>query len=135
MAKLQCLGKHETGLRHGAFGCIYQQENAVNHFEHTLYLAAEIGMARGVYDIDLNAVILNGGILCENCDSSFTLDVVGIHYSVFNFLIFSECAALLEHFINEVLPWSTWAMMAMLRRSFLTIIIFPFSMSFLNFFS
>ena len=58
-------------------------------------------MARGVDDIDLNAVILNGGILCENCDSSFTLDVVGIHYSVFNFLIFSECAALLEHFINE----------------------------------
>ena len=126
MAKLQCLGKHETGLRHGAFGCIYQQENAVNHFEHTLYLAAEIGMARGVYDIDLNAVILNGGILCENCDSSFTLDVVGIHYSVFCLSISST---------RVVLPWSTWAMMAMLRRSFLTIIIFPFSMSFLNFFS
>ena len=49
---LQGLLQHELGLRHGAFGGIHQQHRAVDHVEDALDLAAEIGMARGVDDVD-----------------------------------------------------------------------------------
>ena len=45
--------QHEARLRHGAFGGVHQQDNAVDHLEHALHLAAEVGVARGIDDVDL----------------------------------------------------------------------------------
>ena len=55
-AELQRLGEHEFGLRHDGFRRIDQQHDAVDHGQDALDLAAEIGMARRVDDIDVRAV-------------------------------------------------------------------------------
>ena len=63
VAQLQRLLQHEAGLRHRAFCCVNQQNNAVYHLEDTLYLAGEVGVARGIYDVDLYALVMYRGCL------------------------------------------------------------------------
>ena len=48
----QRLAGHELGLRHRPFGGIDQHQDAVDHAEDALDLAAEIGMAGRVDDVD-----------------------------------------------------------------------------------
>ena len=57
MAHLERLLEHEAGLRHGAFGGIDQQQHAVHHVHHALDLAAEIGVAGRVDDVDLDRLL------------------------------------------------------------------------------
>jgi hypothetical protein len=49
---LQSLADHELGLRHRALGGVDQHDGAVHHRQDTLDLAAEVGVARGVDDVD-----------------------------------------------------------------------------------
>ena len=55
--------KDKACLGHTALERIDEQKHAVDHHEYTLDLAAEIGMAGSVNDIDFHAVIVDGGIL------------------------------------------------------------------------
>ena len=55
-AELQGLLEHEPGLRHGAFGGVDEEEDAVDHPEDAFDLAAEVGVARRVDDVDLDAL-------------------------------------------------------------------------------
>ena len=57
MPQLDCLLKHEACLGHGTFGSIDKKKHAVDHFENTLDLAAEIGVTGGIDYIDLDALI------------------------------------------------------------------------------
>ena len=95
VAQLKRFLKHESGLRHRAFGSVYQKDNAIYHLQHTLYLAAEIGVAGGVDYVYLNVFVLYRGVFRQYGYSSFALDVVRVHYSLFYLLIFSESARLL----------------------------------------
>ena len=49
---LESLGDHEFGLRQRAFGGVDQNQRAVDHVEDALDLAAEIGVAGGIDDVD-----------------------------------------------------------------------------------
>ena len=62
VTQLQCLLQHEAGLGHGAFGGIHQQDDAVDHLQDTLYLAAEVSVAGGIHNIDFVVLIADGGI-------------------------------------------------------------------------
>ena len=42
---------------HAALGGIHQQQNAVDHLQHALHLAAKVSVARGVDDVDLDALV------------------------------------------------------------------------------
>ena len=55
-AELQRLAEHELGLRHGAFGGVDQQHHAVDHRQDALDLAAEVGVAGRVDDVDAGAL-------------------------------------------------------------------------------
>ena len=57
-AQPQRLGQHELGLRHRPFGGVDQQEHAVHHAEDALDLAAEVGVAGGVDDVDAVAAAI-----------------------------------------------------------------------------
>ena len=46
VAQLQGLGQHEAGLRHGALRGVHQQDDAVDHLQDALHLAAEVGVSR-----------------------------------------------------------------------------------------
>ena len=101
MPHLQRLGQHKPGLGHGALRRIHQQQHPVHHVQHTLHLAAEIRMAGGVDDVDLDAVVAYGGVLRQNGDAPLTLQVVAVHDTLRYILILPECAALLEHFVHQ----------------------------------
>ena len=92
---LKRLFQHKFGLRHCALKSIHHKDDAVHHFQHTFHLAAEVGMAGSVDDIDLYAVIINSGIFGKNRDSTFPLDIVGVHDTLLNFLVGAEHTALL----------------------------------------
>ena len=101
MAKLQRLLQHEARLRHRAFGRIDQQQNAVDHLQDALDLAAEVRVARGIDDVDFRPFIMHGGVLGQNGDAALALQVAGVHHAINHRLIFAVDAALLEHFVHE----------------------------------
>ena len=101
MTQLQRLLQHEAGLRHGALRRIDEQQNAVDHLEDTLDLAAEIGVARGIDDVDFRSLIMHGGILGQNGNAALTLQIARVHHAVHHGLVLAVDAALLEHFIDQ----------------------------------
>ena len=58
-------------------------------------------MARSIDDVDLGVAIGYCGILGQDGDSTFTLDVVGIHDTVLDVLVLTEYTALFKEFIYE----------------------------------
>ena len=116
-AHAQRLRHHELGLRQRAFGGIDQHQRAVHHVEDALDLAAEIGVARRVDDVDAGVLPDDRGRLGEDGDAALALEVVGIHRAFDLPLVLAvtpDCCS--SRSTSVVLPWSTWAMMATLRR-------------------
>ena len=101
VAQLQGLGQHEAGLRHGALRGVHQQDDAVDHLQDALHLAAEVGVARSIHDVDLHILILDGGVLGQDGDAPLALQVVGVHNALHHGLIFPVHAGLLEHLIHQ----------------------------------
>ena len=87
---LQSLLQHKAGLGHAALGSVHQQQNAVDHLQHALDLAAEVGVARGVDDVDLNVLVLDRDVLGENRNAALALLVVGIQDAVLDLLVGTE---------------------------------------------
>ena len=52
-------------------------------------------MSRSIYNIDLYTVVGDGSILGEDCDSTFSFDIVRVHDTFCYFLILTEYTALL----------------------------------------
>ncbi len=98
---LQGLGEHEAGLRHGAFGRIDQHQRPVGHPQHALDLAAEIGVAGGVDDVDLHAPVGNGDVLGQDGDAPLPLQVVGVEDLLPHQLRLAVAAALAQHAIDQ----------------------------------
>ena len=100
-AKRQRLLGNETGLRHRAFGSIDQQHHAIDHAEHALDLAAEIGVARGVDNVDMHAFVFDRGVLGKNRDAAFLFQVVGVHDALDQLLVCGEGAGLAEKLVDQ----------------------------------
>ena len=91
---LERLLRHEPRLRHGSVHRVHQQQHAVDHGEHALDFAAEIGMARRVDDVD--AIVAPGDrrVLGENRDAALALEHVGVHDALLHILARIERAGL-----------------------------------------
>ena len=100
-AALQGLGEHEAGLRHGAFGRVDQHQGPVGHPQHALDLAAEVGVAGRVDDVDLHAAVGDGDVLGQDRDPPFALQVVGVEDLLADQLRIAVAAALAQHAIDE----------------------------------
>ena len=101
VAELQGTAQDKTGLGHRAFRRIHKQDDTVDHLQNTLNLAAEIRMARSIHDVDLGISVEDGGVLGKYGNAALTLQVVGVHYAVHDFLILTIDARLLQHLIHE----------------------------------
>ena len=93
--------QHEPGLGHRSLGGVDQQDNAVHHLQDAFDFAAEIGVTRGVDDIDLHAVVVNGGVLRQDRDAALALDIARVHHALGHRLILAVHAALPEHLVDE----------------------------------
>ena len=98
---LERLGHHELGLRQRPFGGIDQHQSAIDHVEDALDLAAEIGVARRVDDIDARVLPEDRGHLGEDGDAALALEVVGIHGALGDALVLAERAGLLQQPVDQ----------------------------------
>ena len=112
---LEGLTQHEARLRERAFGGIDHEDDAVDHRQATLNLATEIGVARGVDDVDGDAIfqaeslcggaaIVDGGVLRENGNALLALEIAGVHDTLtglFNRVTLGERSGLPEHCVNQ----------------------------------
>ncbi len=83
----QGLAQHEPGLRQRPLRRVDQQQHTVDHRQPALDLAAEVGVAGGVDDVDdrhaaVGVVAVHGGVLGEDRDALFPLQVTGVHQSL-----------------------------------------------------
>ena len=98
---LQRLGDHELGLRQRAFGGVDQHQRAVHHVEDALDLAAEVGVARRVDDVDARVLPQHRGGLGEDGDAALALEIVGIHRALDLALVVAEDAGLLQQAVDQ----------------------------------
>ena len=100
-AALQGLADDETRLRERALGGVHQEHRAVHHREHALDLAAKVGVARGVHDIEQRVLELDRAVFRHDGDAFFALKVHRVHHPLIHGLAFAEDAALPEQRVHE----------------------------------
>ena len=88
-------------MRHRAFLCVHQQHHAVHHAQHAFHFAAEVGVSRGVHDVDVVAVVFDGGVFGQNGDAAFFFKVVAVHHALVHLLVFAEGAGLAQELVHQ----------------------------------
>ncbi len=98
---LERLAEHEAGLGLGPLRRVDQQEDAVDHGQRPLDLAAEVGVARGVDDVQLHAAEVHRRVLGQDGDALLPLQVGGVHDPVAHVLVLPEHSGLPEHGVDQ----------------------------------
>ena len=99
--ELERLLQHGARLRHRPLDGVDQQQAAIGHVQHALDLAAEIGVAGRVDDVDLEPAVGDGRVLGEDRDAALALEVVGVHDQLAGGIRVAEDVRLLEQAIDE----------------------------------
>ena len=100
-ALLEGLAKDEARLGERALGGVDQQDDRVDHRQSPLDLAAEVGVTGRVDDVDGEVVPLDRGVLGQDRDALFALEVAGVHDPVGQLLVGGEGPGLTEHFVHQ----------------------------------
>ena len=102
---LQCPPQDDPGLRQRAFARVDEEQHSVDHLQPALDLAAEVGVAGGVDDVDGRALEADRGVLRENRDALLALEVHRVHDPladrVLVRLVLGEGPGLPEHGVDE----------------------------------
>ena len=98
---LERLAQHEPRLRQRPLGGVDQQQHAVDHRQPALHLAAEVGVARRVDDVQLHAPVADGRVLGEDRDALLALEVHRVHHALGDVLVLAERAGLPQHRVHE----------------------------------
>ena len=93
--------KHKAGLGHGAFEGVHHQQHAVGHIQHTLHLAAEVAVARGVDDVDFVSFVADRNVLGENGDATLAFKVVVVKNEFAGLLILTKELCLVQHTVDQ----------------------------------
>ncbi|MNR17030.1 hypothetical protein D3C85_1336690 [compost metagenome] len=88
-------------MRHRAFNGIHQQQYAIHHTQNALYFTTEVGVTRGVNDVDVHTFILDGGVFGQNGNATLFFKIVGVHYTFVNLLVFTESTGLTQQLVNQ----------------------------------
>ena len=98
---LERLPQHEPRLRQRALGRVDEEEHAVHHRQPALDLAAEVGVAGRVDDVDLLVAEPHRRVLGEDRDPLLALEVGRVHDALADVLVLAERAGLPEHRVDE----------------------------------
>ena len=101
LAKAERLFQHKARLGHAALKGIHQQQHAVHHHQDALHLAAEIGVAGRIHNVDLHAVVADGGVFGKDGNAALTLQIVGVHNALGHRLVAAENAALAQKLVDQ----------------------------------
>ena len=100
-AGLEGLAQHEAGLGQRALGGVDQEQDAVDHVQPPLDLAAEVGVAGGVDDVELHAFPAHGRVLGQDGDALLFFQVARVHDPVGQLLVGPEGAGLAEERVDQ----------------------------------
>ena len=100
-AFLHRLAQHEARLRLRTAGGIDDEQHAIDHFHHALHLGAEVGVARGIDDVDGVAFPEDGGVLGLDGDALFLFEIHRIHRALLGGLVFAIGAAGLQELVHK----------------------------------
>ena len=98
---LERLLEHEARLGQGPLGRVHEQQHAVHQRQRPLDLAAEVGVARRVHDVDLHVLVVDGRVLGHDRDALLALEVDRVHDPLDHVLVGAEDAGLPEHGVDE----------------------------------
>ena len=98
---LQSLLQHKSCLRHRTLKSIHQKDTSVCHIEHTLHLATEVGVTRGVNDIDLCVAVYDGHILGKDGYTTFTFQLVVVQHQFARLLVLTEQVTCQKHLVHQ----------------------------------
>ena len=103
--RLQTLGEgflgHETGLRHRTVNGVDQQQHGVNHGHDALNFTTEVGVTRGIDDVDAVVIPADRSVLGENGNTTFLFQIVGIHQTLLTISGTVQGSRLLQQLINQ----------------------------------
>ena len=91
-AGFERLAEHETGLRQRPFGGVDQQDDTVDHGQAAFDLTAEVGVAGRVDDVHLHVSVADRGVLGEDGDALFALEIHRVHDPLVDVLALAEGA-------------------------------------------
>ncbi len=91
----------EACLGHGPLEGVDEQQASVGHVEHAFHLAAEVGVSRGVDDVDFCPFVVYGDVFGEDGDAAFTFQVVVVEYKFAGVLVVAEEMAGHKHLVDE----------------------------------
>ena len=100
-ARFQRLAQHEPGLRQRPLAGVDQQQHAVHHGQAALHLAAEVGVPGGVDDVDGQPAVADRGVLGQDRDALFPLQVTGVEHTVGHVGVGPERTGLPEHRVDQ----------------------------------
>ena len=100
-SRFERLAQHEAGLRERTFARVDQEEHPVDHRERPLDLAAEIGVAGGVDDVERHVAVAHRRVLGEDRDALLALQVVRVHDPLVDVLIGAKRARLPQERVDE----------------------------------
>jgi hypothetical protein len=98
---LECLAEDEARLRERALGRVNEEEDAVDHGQATFDLSTEVGVARRVDDVHLHPAPTDGGVLGQDGDALFTLEIARVHHPISHLLMGAERAGLAQHGVDQ----------------------------------
>ena len=93
--------QHEARLRQRALGSVDQQQDAVDHRERAFDLAAEVGMAGRIDDIDAHAAPSDRGILGHDGDAALALQRERVHHALGDMFVGAEYAGLAQQRVDQ----------------------------------
>ncbi len=97
----QRLRDDELGLRHRPLGRVDQHQHAIDHAQDALDLAAEIGVAGGVDDVDAGLAPHQRRAFRQDCDTALALQLVRIERALGHLLVGAEHARLAQQLIDQ----------------------------------
>jgi hypothetical protein len=89
------------GLRQRTLGGVDEEEDRVDHEQRPLDLAAEVGVTRGVDDVQAGSRVIDGRLLGEDRDALLALQVARVEDAIDHGLVRAERARLAEHRVDE----------------------------------
>ena len=98
---LEGLAQHVGSLGHGAVNGVHQQQAAICHIHDTFHLAAEIGVARRVDNVDPDTAVGDRGVLGQDRNAALSFQRVGVHNQSAHLLVVPKDLALFQQSVDQ----------------------------------
>ena len=101
LAECQGLLQYETRLWHRSLECVDKQQYAVAHVQYAFDLAAEVGVSRGVDDIDLVILVDDRYVFRKYRDATFAFEVVVVEDQFAGFGVVAQQVSGHDHLVDQ----------------------------------